>query len=199
MEGPPMREQEMRMRVFRFLKARMRNMIMPATVGIGLAAGGCHISSSAVYEAPWPPEDASTSKSDVLGADSTTPGSDVAMSGSDVAGSGADLAASSPEAQKVDAVADVSRVPVDASDARASTDLVVAVDGAGLDVGRADATPAGDAATDLGSTVTKYLAPQPDAAPEVGRIAPDYIAQIPDASSVAPVYMAPLYMPVKPS
>jgi len=36
-----MREQEMRMRVVRFLKIRMRNAILPATVGIGLAVGMC--------------------------------------------------------------------------------------------------------------------------------------------------------------
>jgi hypothetical protein len=50
-----MREHEMRMRVFRFLKARMRNMIMPATVGIGLAVGsGCEKSEAVpVYGVPW--------------------------------------------------------------------------------------------------------------------------------------------------
>jgi hypothetical protein len=36
-----MREQEMRMRVFQFLRARMRNMLMPATLGLGLAVGAC--------------------------------------------------------------------------------------------------------------------------------------------------------------
>ena len=36
-----MREQEMRLRVFQFLKARMRNMLLPATLGLGLAVAGC--------------------------------------------------------------------------------------------------------------------------------------------------------------
>jgi hypothetical protein len=58
-EDKSMREQEMRLRVFRFLKARMRNMIMPAAVGIGLAAGGCLAQSGAVYSSPMP-SDAAT-------------------------------------------------------------------------------------------------------------------------------------------
>jgi hypothetical protein len=36
-----MREQDMRLRIERFMKARMRNMLLPATLGLGLALGGC--------------------------------------------------------------------------------------------------------------------------------------------------------------
>jgi hypothetical protein len=36
-----MRERDMRLRVERFLHARLRNMLMPATLGVGLALGGC--------------------------------------------------------------------------------------------------------------------------------------------------------------
>lgn len=36
-----MREREMRQRVERFLQTRLRNMLMPATLGLGLALGGC--------------------------------------------------------------------------------------------------------------------------------------------------------------
>lgn len=36
-----MREREMRERVHRFLRVRLRNMLMPATLGLGLALGGC--------------------------------------------------------------------------------------------------------------------------------------------------------------
>ena len=36
-----MREQEMRMRVERFIQTRLRRMVMPATLGLGLALGGC--------------------------------------------------------------------------------------------------------------------------------------------------------------
>ncbi len=36
-----MREREMRQRVERFLQIRLRNMLMPATLGLGLALGGC--------------------------------------------------------------------------------------------------------------------------------------------------------------
>jgi hypothetical protein len=50
-----MREQEMRMRVVRFLKIRMRNAILPAAVGIGLAVGGCAKEPGVVlYMAPVP-------------------------------------------------------------------------------------------------------------------------------------------------
>jgi hypothetical protein len=37
-----MREQDMRLRIERFMKARLRNMLMPATLGLGLAVGGCN-------------------------------------------------------------------------------------------------------------------------------------------------------------
>ena len=36
-----MREREMRLRVERFLQTRLRSMLMPATLGLGLALGGC--------------------------------------------------------------------------------------------------------------------------------------------------------------
>lgn len=36
-----MRERDMRLRVERFLQCRLRNMLMPATMGLGLALGGC--------------------------------------------------------------------------------------------------------------------------------------------------------------
>ena len=50
-----MREQEMRERVFGFLKARMRGMIFPATVGIGLAVSGCSESKATpAYMASFP-------------------------------------------------------------------------------------------------------------------------------------------------
>jgi hypothetical protein len=37
-----MREREMRQRVERFLQARLRNMLLPATLGLGLAVGACN-------------------------------------------------------------------------------------------------------------------------------------------------------------
>ena len=37
-----MREREMRQRVERFLQARLRNMLLPATLGLGLALGACN-------------------------------------------------------------------------------------------------------------------------------------------------------------
>jgi hypothetical protein len=37
-----MRERDMRLRVERFLQTRLRSMLMPATLGLGLALGGCN-------------------------------------------------------------------------------------------------------------------------------------------------------------
>ncbi len=37
-----MREQDMRNRVERFLRVRLRSLLMPATLGLGLAIGGCN-------------------------------------------------------------------------------------------------------------------------------------------------------------
>ena len=37
-----MREQEMRLRVERFLQTRLRSMLLPATLGLGLAVGACN-------------------------------------------------------------------------------------------------------------------------------------------------------------
>lgn len=36
-----MRERDMRLRVERFLQSRLRSMLLPATMGLGLALGGC--------------------------------------------------------------------------------------------------------------------------------------------------------------
>ncbi len=36
-----MRERDMRLRVERFLQSRLRSMLIPATMGLGLAMGGC--------------------------------------------------------------------------------------------------------------------------------------------------------------
>lgn len=41
-----MREQEMRECIGQFLKARMRNMLLPATLGLGLAVSGCEKEAS---------------------------------------------------------------------------------------------------------------------------------------------------------
>ena len=40
-----MREREMRERVERFLQIRLRNMLLPATLGLGLAVGACNTDS----------------------------------------------------------------------------------------------------------------------------------------------------------
>jgi len=204
-----MREQEMRMRVLRFLKARMRNMIMPATVGIGLAVGGC-IRSGALYEAQVP-EDASPAHAGFPGPDlQPFQASDSQVPGLDQAAPGPDLAAVEPDGQILaDSPLDLARdllsdpVPVygdgfgvdlrkldaaesSAPDVAASPDEAVALDGAGIDLGK-----------DLGTITTKYIAPQPDAAADSGTAVAMYTAQLPDAGAIRDG-LAVRYMAVMP-
>ena len=174
-----MREQEMRMRVFRFLKARMRNMIMPATVGIGLAVGAC------AKEAPVPlygaamQDSGQPANTDGRVADEPT-GPDLAVAERDaqlLPDEPADLARDIPsddvsvnadgvgsDLRKLDAV------DSSAPDVAVPPDEAVALDGAGIDLGK-----------DLGSITTKYIAPQPDAAADSGSAVAMYTAQMPDA------------------
>jgi hypothetical protein len=187
-----MREHEMRLRVFGFLKARMRNMIMPATVGIGLAVGGC-TESSAVYMGPMPRDAGADADAAAMvplymvpnprdaGPDATLMSPDVA--GSDTADASPDLATSTP------------------------SDTALALDGAGAtdtlvnEAGGRDGTPdlGGmkyiapffDAAADtVDAPIAKYIAPIPDAAMFDTPVL-RYMAQIPDADRAAPLYMAP--------
>lgn len=157
-----MREQDMRLRVFRFLKARMRNMIMPATVGIGLAVGGC-------------------AKEGVSAADSAAPADTTVASHDTQAQPRFDVPADLPNGPEApaDMLADVAAhdtapdtsvgkpdAPGDTRDV-APGDQAVAIDGgsdtAGIDVGG-----------------MKYVAPLPDAGPELGGM--KYIAPFFDAA-----------------
>jgi hypothetical protein len=70
-----MREQEMRQRVERFLETRLRSMLMPATLGLGLALAGCNSSplssdddggQSANHDATSVSHDASSAKQDAF-------------------------------------------------------------------------------------------------------------------------------------
>jgi hypothetical protein len=170
-----MREQEMRTRVFQFLKARMRNMIMPATVGIGLAVGGCAKEGVVpVYGTPsW--EDASSSTDIVDRADA--------------------------QAAPADAVADTSQgrdvvvpeaVPVYGSDVSLLDRDAEAVDSRSADQGKIDST-APDGGTDVGGVITKYMALTPDAGRDAAPVV-RYLAQQPreDAGIAMPLYNAPM-------
>ncbi len=208
-----MREQEMRMRVFRFLKARMRNMIMPATVGIGLAVGGACENSKAVpmYGVPWTPDAAiashdSSVRQDVpagdLGstADALVP--DLAPTGRDAV-AGADLVAdSAPDASSTRdlaaadlAVADAAPSVDRARDLVDAKDTLASLDSESMDSGAdttnvADSSPA-DAASDVNSIITKYGSPSPDAGAD-GTTVVRYAAQAPDAAPDIKNY--PMYM-----
>jgi hypothetical protein len=218
-----MREQEMRLRVFSFLKARMRSMIMPATVGIGLVVGGSctRTESTPVYSAPTY-HDAAAAKDDVGGA----PVYSAPMDGPITIGDG-------PGAKKDALLAgDVgSDLPQPGGDAQATPDVgpdlapdLLALDGGAVDdAGTRDtlATEAGDAtqildgrsdlggmkyiapfldagpadsSSDIGGTVTKYMASTPDAGTD-SNPATRYLAQMPDAATdlnVGILYLAQL-------
>jgi hypothetical protein len=171
-----MREHEMRMRVFRFLKARMRNMIMPATVGIGLAVGGCakeDVKAVPMYGVAFR-DSGPPAQPDGLGPDSPPPGPDLAA----------------PDTREVQVAADLApdngndglgrdtpiygvdmTPPKDANTTDLPADLKVALDGGAIDSG-----------ADLGGIITKYIAPIPDAAADTGGIVPVYTAVMPDAA-----------------
>jgi hypothetical protein len=217
-----MREHEMRMRVFRFLKARMRNMIMPATVGlgIGLAAGGCKteglVTQDARGQADLPAKvgdsaiigDATAAKSDVLGSDSSTLGPDLAavdtrdaLVTNDVAPDlGRDVSTTADRPSEAVA-GDAAKADVAALDT-AKVDVVAAVDG-NDDMGTIVVkygTPVPDAADDTGGIAPVYIAPvysaiTPDASPARDGLVVRYMAQIPDAGAdavLATLYMAPV-------
>lgn len=192
-----MREQEMRLRALRFLKTRVRNMIMPATVGIGLAVGGCTDSSvRALYMAPIShdagPDSAIISHDSATGPDSVgapdslgrdsqvqadtasnTPGADATAA---LDGAGGDTLVS--EAGSRDVMADVGGMKYIAPFLDAAADAVFAK----------YIAPIPDAGAD--TMVAKYIAPIPDAAID-DKPAMRYLAQMPDADRVMPIYMAP--------
>lgn len=180
-EDKSMREQEMRLRVFQFLKARMRNMIMPAAVGIGLAAGGCLTKSEALYSAPLP-SDAAMVKRDA--------NRDANYN---------DVAVSSPEAFPADTreAAMASDMPLTGQDVATSVDLSVGDVFAPMDE-KSDLrfpeagmkyqgpVPPPDSGIDTGGeagpVIAKYLAPMLDAANDLG-LAVRYMAPITDGGA----------------
>jgi hypothetical protein len=160
-EDKAMREQEMRLRVFRFLKARMRNMIMPAAMGIGLGGAGCLPQSAGVYSTPVP-SDAAIVKSDANRdqaiAFDLAPGTDAIDTG--LGDAPADVFAPTdgqPDLRYPEAgMKYFAPIPIDAA-----------------------TTEAGGEA---GPIIAKYVAPMPDAAIDLG-LAVRYMAQMPDSGA----------------
>jgi hypothetical protein len=163
-----MREQEMRLRVFRFLRARMRNMIMPATVGLGLAVGGCG-GGSTVYSAPT--DGMAPTGMDVYRADSLPVGPDLPVADGYEAGLAEDGAVLAR-----DGAADGLRDTAFSADHSTGPD-VAGIDGATAEV-LADASP------DTDATGTKVDASIPDGATVDGAATPD---------TLLTKYMAPIF------
>jgi hypothetical protein len=194
-----MREQDMRQRVQRFLQTRLRSMLAPATIGLGLAMTACPSDGSnsqndgsalvrkdaepdqqvaTLYMGPLPRDAQSANGEDTAAPDAAAP--DTAAPGGNDSGPDQVVALY------------IAPLPRDAQDSSydSSSD--------------ADASSADGAAA-------KYIAPIPDAAREFPMPQPDYMAQIPDsgvarymavgpdagpdADRVFPMYMAQLPLP----
>jgi hypothetical protein len=204
-----MREHEMRTRALRFLKARMRNMIMPATVGISLAVGGCSDPKS-LYMGPMPNDaghDVLVAKHDAMASPDSPSSADVLPSGDvlgpDTARDTRDAASGSDLVVDTLAAADggggilAGEVGADVPPELGGMKYIApfadaAPDATALDLGGmkyvapfVDASPA-DAPAD--TAVAKYIAPMPDAG--LGDLpAMKYMAQVPNPGVVA-MYMA---------
>jgi hypothetical protein len=136
-----MREREMRQRVERFLQTRLRNMLMPATLGLGLALGGCGSST------PDSSDDGSAAKQDV----GSPPGT---------GGGGNRDGAQVPDAGGVALY--MAQLPPDAGPELpvATPDYMAQMPDSGTTV-RYMAPQPPDAGRDFGGAVAKYLAPHP--------------------------------------
>lgn len=167
-----MREQEMRSRVFGFLKARMRNMIMPAAVGIGLVAGGC----AKTNDPGTQPSDAAMVKRDVNHDDVPAVGPEVSPSESREAPMESDMPVEHAVADQLPATD-----TTDSGFADVATDISTPADvnppndqrfpEAGVKYGVPMPMDTGiDRGGEAGPIIAKYLAPTPDAAIDVGLV-----------------------------
>ncbi len=189
-----MREQDMRQRIQRFLQTRLRSMLAPATLGLGLAMTAC-------------PSDGSNSQTDgsaVVSKDAAPDGQATTLYGvplpKDAANvedaAAADTAVPAGKDSGSDAIAALYIAPLPRDAQASNQDSSSGVDASGPDAG----------------PVTKYIAPIPDAAREFPLAQPDYMAQMPDAGPatrylaqmpdarpdverVYPLYMAQLPLP----
>ena len=195
-----MREQEMRMRVFRFLSVRMRNMILPATVGIGMAVGGACTEKDPMvvkYGVPFQ-EDAAAVRQDAPGGPETArqdvaPVADLPgeVAGPDLSEPGRDL----PPGR--DLLADAAPDAAGPRDVPSSSDSTTNDDLQPNDGASTEAALRRDTMPDIGGV--KYIAPFFDGGPadvrkdlgadspadapaDLGSVSVKYLAQLPDAA-----------------
>jgi hypothetical protein len=167
-----MREQEMRSRVFGFLKARMRNMIMPVAVGIGLVAGGC----AKTEDTGAQPSDAAKVKCDVNHDDVLAVGPEVPPSETREAPMASDVAVDQSVADQAPATdATDSGFAVAAMDVFAPMDGNTPIDQRLPETGSKYGVPnpmdsGNDRGGEAGPIIAKYLAPTPDAAIDLGLV-----------------------------
>jgi hypothetical protein len=169
-----MREREMRQRVERFLQTRLRRMLAPATIGLGLAVSpGCPSSD------PSNTDDAGMVERKDSAADQQVIALYMAPVPQDSSAPGTGDAAPDHATTKY-----MAPVPEDGG-APVKKD-------SGVDFGAVAVYSA--PVPDAGPIATKYIAPVPDAGREVPLPMPEYMAPIPDAARELPMaqpdYMA---------
>ena len=167
-----MREREMRQRIERFLQTRLRRMLAPATIGIGLAMTGC------------PSSDVNTTDDGgaLVNKDSGTDLGMVAVYSApapDAGGTPANKDSESPPPP-----VPMYGVPVQPADA--GTDQLVTKYLAPVpDAGREASMPQPDYMAQMPDSgpVLRYMAQMPDAAPDLGRNVALYMAQLPPSNT----------------
>jgi hypothetical protein len=192
-----MREQDMRQRIQRFLQTRLRSMLAPATIGLGLAMTACTSdglntqddAGALVRKDAAPDGNAATLYGIPMPRDAANEEDAAAP---DAAGPDTALPAGKDGGPDAIAALYIAPIPRDAQ----ATNL--------------DSGSEVDASAD--AVATKYIAPIPDAAREFPMPQPDYMAQMPDAGPalrymaqmpdaapdgerVFPMYMAQLPLP----
>jgi hypothetical protein len=151
----------MRLRIERFLQTRLRNMLAPATIGLGLAMTGCPSSGL----------DATEDAGALVKKDS----------GADVGGPVAVYSAPAPDAGGTQANRDTGTSPPPSPrDGAVTPDAVGGTDQ--LVTKYMAQVP--DAGQEAPLPMPEYMAPMPDAAQELPMAQPDYMAQMPDSGPV---------------
>lgn len=188
-----MREREMRQRVEQFLGVRLRNMLMPATLGLGLALAGCGGDQLQSDDAA-----SGQTKEDVAHAGGGQSPPDVALSGTDTGRQDAGTAVPAYMAQMpLDAVQDLGTPDKPSQPDANSSDANAGKEDAGGGVMMYMAQMPRDAAQDYGTPggmlymapVPAYMAQMPVdggtalRSPDAGRVVALYMTQTPPSES----------------
>jgi hypothetical protein len=161
LQGANMREREMRLRIERFLQTRLRNMLAPATIGLGLAMTGCPSSGLDATE------DAGALVKKDSGADVGGPVAVYSAPAPDAGGTQAKYMAQVPDAGQ-EAPLPMPEYMAPMPDAAQELPM---------------AQPDYMAQMPDSGPVLRYMAQMPDAAPDLGGPVAVYLAQLPGTQS----------------